>query len=135
MQSQFHIIFAQCTDRVLDMDLPFVERDIELLLELVGDHAGGDGPEHFAVIAGLDLDDANEFGHAFGQLAHGVELVGLAFAPVLLERFDAAFVGLRERNRKALGKQVIAGVAGGDLDVVGLGAQADDIAGEDDFSF
>ena len=61
--------------------------------------------------------------------------MGLAFAPVLLERLNAAFVGLRERNRKALGKQVIAGVAGGDLDVVGLGAQADDIAGEDDFSF
>ena len=40
-----------------------------------------------------------------------------------------------ERNGQALRKQVIAGVAGGDFDLVGLGAQADDVAGENDFSF
>ena len=36
---------------------------------------------------------------------------------------------------KPLRKQIIARVAGGDFDLVGFTAEADDVVGEDDFSF
>ena len=51
------------------------------------------------------------------------------------ERLDLAFVGLRERNGEALREQIVARVAGGDLDLVGFTAEADDVVREDDFSF
>ena len=51
-----------------------------------------------------------------------------------LERLDLALVGPRERNRQPLREQIIARVAGGDLDLVGFGAEADDVVGENDFS-
>jgi len=45
---------------VLKLDFLLVERDVELVLELVGNRAAGDGAEQLAVLAGLDLDDANQ---------------------------------------------------------------------------
>ena len=65
------------------MDFPLVERDVELVLQFVGNHAGGDRAEHLAVLARLDLDDADEFGNALGEFGHGVELVRLALGAAL----------------------------------------------------
>ena len=44
--------------------------------------------------------------------------------------FETALVGAADRNGQALRKQIVAGVAGGDLDLVGFTAEADDIVGE-----
>src|ERR1700743_3777668 len=112
------------------MNFQPVEPDNELVLELVGDHAGGHSAEHLAVFAGLDLDDANELGHALGQFAHGIELVGFTLGAALLERFQAALVGLRYGNREALRKEIVAGGAGCDLDLGGLAAAVADVSGE-----
>jgi len=79
MEAKFDIVFAKGADRMFEMDLAFVEANVELGLELVGDHAGGDGAEHFAVLTGFDRDDADELGEAPGELGHGVEVVGFAF--------------------------------------------------------
>ena len=43
----------------------------------------------------LTCDDADELGDALGQFGHGVELVGFALGAALLQRLDAALVGLR----------------------------------------
>ena len=76
-----------------------------------------------------------QLGHAFGEFAHSVELMGFALGAALAQGFDAAFVGASKGDGEALGKEIIPGVAGGDLDVVGLSAQANDVVGEDNFSF
>ena len=73
--------------------------------------------------------------NALGEFGHGVELVRFALGAALLERLDAALVGLRERNGQALREQIIARVAGGDFDLVGFAAEADDVVGKNDFSF
>jgi hypothetical protein len=127
MEAEFDVVFAQNADRVFEMDFSLVESDVELGLELIGDQAGCDGAKHFAVLTSLDGDDADEFGEALGELGHGVEVVGFAFGAALLEDFKTAFVRARERNCKSLGKQIIAGVTGCDLDLVGLAAEADDV--------
>ena len=135
VQPQFDLVIAQRADGVFEVNLPLVERDVELRLELVGNHARGDGAEHLAVFAGLDRDEADELGEALGQLVHGVELVRFALGPALPEGFQAALVGGGQRNGQALREQIIAGVAGGDFDLVGLAAQANDVVRENNFSF
>ena len=46
-----------------------------------------------------------------------------------------ALVRLRHRDGEALRKKVVARVAGGDANLVGFTAEADDAVGEDNFSF
>ena len=135
MQAQFHFLLAERADGMSQVDFPLVEGDVELMLQFVGDHAGGDGAEHLAIFTGLDLDDTDELGHAFGELAHGVEFMRFALGTALLERFDAAFVRMRQRNGEVLRKQIVAGVAGCDFDLIGFAAESDDVAGENDFGF
>jgi hypothetical protein len=135
VEAEFDIVFAEDANRVFEMNLPFVEADVELGLQLIGDRAGGDCAEHFAVLTGFHSDDANEFGEALGELGHGVEIVGFAFGAALLEDFKAALVGAGERNREALGKEKIAGVTSRDLNLVGLAAESDDVVRQNDFSF
>ena len=53
--------------------------------------------------------------------------------PALTQRFEATLVALRDRYGEVLWEQVVARVTGGDLDLVGLGTEADDVADEDDF--
>ena len=77
---------------VFELDFFLVERDVELVLQFVGDHAGGDGAEQLAFLAGLDLDDADQLGNALGEFGHGVELMRLALGAALLERLDLALV-------------------------------------------
>ena len=120
---------------MLKVDFSLVERDVKLRLELVGNRAGGNGTEHFSVVAGLDDDDRDQFGNALGQVAHGVELMRLALGTALAQNFQAALVGAGQRHGKTLGKQIIARVTGGDFDLVGFGAQADDVVSENDFRF
>jgi hypothetical protein len=127
VEAEFDVVFAQNADRVFEMDFALVEGDVELGLELIGDQARSNRAEHFAVLAGLDGDDANELGEALGELGHGVEIVGFTFGAALLEDFKAAFVRASERNCKSLGKEIIAGVTSGDLDLVGFAAEADDV--------
>ena len=117
------------------MNFLLVQDDLELVLQLVRDHAGRHGAEQLAVVAGLDLDQADEFGDALGQFAHGVELMGFAFGAALFERLDAALVGAGQRDRVALRQQVVARVAGGHFDLVGFTAKTDDVVSENDFSF
>lgn len=120
---------------MFEMHLALVEADVELGLQLIGNQSRGNGAEHFAVLASLDGDDANEFGEALGELGHGVEVMGFAFGTALLEDFKPAFIRSRERDCKPLRKEVIAGVTSRDLDLVGLAAQTDDIVCQNDFSF
>src|SRR5208337_1643172 len=115
VQVQFHFVVAQRANRVFEVDLPLVERDVELVLQFVGNRAGGHRAEHLAVLARLDLDDADELGDALGEFGHGVELVGFAFGAALAQHFDLAFVGLRERYGQALRIQKVARVTGGNL--------------------
>ena len=133
VQVQFDFVFAQRLDRMFEMNLALVERDVELVLEFVGDHAGGDGAEHLAVFAGLDLDDADELRQALGEFGHGVELMGFALGAALAQGFEPALVALRHRNGEALREKVIARVAGGDFDLIGFAAEADDVVGKNDF--
>ena len=51
VQIQFDFVFAGRAERVFEMDLPFVERDVELVLQLVGNHARRHRAEHLAVLA------------------------------------------------------------------------------------
>ena len=127
MEAEFDVVFAQNADGVFEMDFALVESDVELGLELIGDQARSNRAEHFAVLAGFDGDDANEFGEALGELGHGVEVVGFAFGAALLEDFKTAFVRAGEWNCQTLRKEKIAGVTGCDLDLVGLAAEADDV--------
>ena len=128
-------ILAGGADGVLELDFFLVERDVELVLQFVGDHAGGDGAEQLAFLAGLDLDDADQLGQRLGQLGHGVELVRFALGAALLERLDLALVRRRDGHGQALREKKVARVAGGDADVVGFTAEADDVLRENDFSF
>ena len=128
-------MLAEGANGLFEVDLPLIEGDLELRFELVGNHAGGDRAVHLAIFAGFDGDDADQFGQALGQFGHGVQLVGFALGATLLEHFQAALVGGGQGNRQALWEQEVAGVAGGDFDLVGFAAQADDVVGEDDFSF
>src|ERR1035438_2759152 len=135
VQPQFDLVLAQGTGRGFEGNLPLLERDVELSLELVGDRTRGDRAEHLAVVASLDRDDADELGDALGQVVHRVELVRLALGPALLERFNAALVGPRQRNGQSLWEQIIAGVAGGHFYLVGLATETDDVVRQNNFSF
>jgi len=53
----------------------------------------------------------------------------------LFERFQAALVRPGQRDRQALRKQIIAGVASGHFNLVGLAAQANNIVSQNNFSF
>src|SRR5262249_2595168 len=59
MEAEFDFVLAERADRMLDVDFALVERDVELRLELVGNHAGRDSPEHLAILAGFDSQDTN----------------------------------------------------------------------------
>ena len=86
----------QSADGVFEMDFPFFERDVELMLEFVGDHAGGHRAEHLAVFARLHGDDAGQLGETLREFGHGVKLVRFAFGAALTQRFGVALVRLRE---------------------------------------
>ena len=135
MQAQFDFVITQGPDGLFQVNLLLVQSDLELGLELVGDHARGDRAKHLAILAGFDGDEASQLGNALGQLGHGIELVGFAFRAALLERFEPALIGASQRNRQALREEKVAGVTGCDLDLVGLAAQAHDVMSKNDFSF
>ena len=61
--------------------------------------------------------------------------MGFALGAALPEDFQPPFVGARKGNSQALWEEVIAGITRRDLHLVGFGAQADDIMGENNFSF
>src|SRR6185369_7613880 len=61
MQAQFNVVLAQGPNRMFEVNFSFVERDVKLRLVLVGNRAGGNGTEHFSVVAGLDDDDRDQF--------------------------------------------------------------------------
>ena len=84
VEVKLDFVLAQGLDGVFEKDFAFFQDDVELGLQLVGNHARGDGAKHLAVLAGLDRDDGNEVGDALGELGHGAEFVGLAFAAALL---------------------------------------------------
>ena len=135
VKPEFDVVFAKGADRVFEMDFALIKGDVELGLDLIGDHARCDGAEHFAILASLDRNDANEFGKTLGELGHGVELVCLAFSAALFENFNAAFVSTSERNCKSLREEIIAGVTSRDFYLVGLAAQTDNVVRQNDFSF
>jgi len=56
-----------------------------------------------------------------------------ALGAALAQRFGVAFVGLRKRNSQALREQIVARVTGGDANLIGFTAEADDVVSEDDF--
>lgn len=135
VEVQGDLVFAERLDGRLEVDLLLVERDVELVLEFVGDHASGHGTEKLSVIAGLDLDDADQLGEALGEFRHGVELMRFAFGALLLEGFKLAFVRRGDRHGEALGEKIVARVTGGDFDRVGFTAQANNVVSKDNFSF
>src|ERR1017187_4756702 len=74
-RNQRPFILARGADGMFELNFLLFQRDVELVLQLVGDHAGRDGAEQLAFLAGLDLDDTDQFGDALGEFGHGVELV------------------------------------------------------------
>ncbi len=128
-------MLAQSADRVFEVDFFPVQGDVKLVFQLVGKGPGCDGAEHFAIVARFYFDQAGELGNAFGELTHGIELMGLALRAALAQGFDAPFVSARQRYGKSLREEIIAGVAGGHLYVVRLSAEADNIVSEDNFGF
>ena len=117
------------------MNLLLVDDDLKLVFELVGDGTGGDGAEHFAVLAGFCGENERHPGQAFCQFAHGVELVRFSLGAAMAQRFQAALVGGGQRNGQALRKKIVAGVAGRYPHLVGFRAQANNIVGENNFGF
>jgi hypothetical protein len=59
----------------------------------------------------------------------------LALGAALLERLDAALVRAVQRNCEALREKIVARVTGGDADLVGFTAKADNVVSENNFSF
>jgi hypothetical protein len=135
MQSQFDIVLAKVLDRVLQMNLALINVSIVLVPEFVGDCSGGHGAEHLSVLAGLDGKHQRELGKGVGQFGHGAQFLGLAVDAAFLETFEAALVGGAQRNGESLGEQKVSSVAGGDLHLIGFGAEAYDVVSENDFSF
>ena len=127
VETKFHIVIAQHPDGRFQIDLLLVERDVELGLELVGNHAGRDRSEHLTVLTGLDRDQTEELGDALPEFGHGVQLMSLTFGTALLERLQPALVYTRQRDGQSLGNEIVAGIAGGHFDMVGFGTQAYDI--------
>ena len=62
VQTEFDFVIAQRADGMLEVNFALIERDVELGLELVGDHAGRNRAEHLAILAGLDGDNTGELG-------------------------------------------------------------------------
>ena len=56
-------------------------------------------------------------------------------ATALAQRFQASLVGPGQGYRQTLREKVVAGVPGGDLHLVGFGAETDYIMSKNDFSF
>ena len=50
MQVEGGLVFTKRTNRGFEMDLLFVEGNVELVLEFIGNHAGGDGTEEVALL-------------------------------------------------------------------------------------
>jgi hypothetical protein len=53
----------------------------------------------------------------------------LALGTPLAQGLETAFVRARQGNRQTLWKQIIARVTGSDTDLIGLSAQANNVAG------
>src|SRR5258708_9673960 len=120
---------------MLEVNFLFVDHDVELVFEFVGNAAARDGAEGFAFLAGLHLHHTGQLGNAFGQFTHGVELVGFALGATLPECFEPPLVAGAHGNRQTLWVKIITRVPGGDFDLVGFRAQPDNVVSEDNFSF
>jgi hypothetical protein len=57
-----------------------------------------------------------------------------SFGAALAQGLDLALVGHGQRNGQALREKIVARVTGGNLHLVGFGAEADDVVRENDFS-
>src|SRR2546429_5957434 len=64
----------------------------------------------------------------------GVQTCALPIS-ALAQRFQASLVGPGQGYRQTLREKVVAGVPGGDLYLVGFGAETDYIMSKNDFSF
>lgn len=60
MKAQVDFVLANGFNWVLEMDFLLIKDDVELGLQLVGNHPGGDCAEHLAIVAGLDLDHGDQ---------------------------------------------------------------------------
>ena len=118
VQPQFDVVIAQGANGMFEMNFAFIEGDIELMLELVGNGAAGDGAEHFAIVACFNFDERRELGNAAREFAHSVELVGFALGAALAKHLDLPLVGRGEGNGQSMRKKVVARVAGGDFHLV-----------------
>src|SRR3954466_490153 len=111
MKPQFNLVLAEGAQRMLQMNLLFIQRDLKLVLQFVGNGTGSNGTEHLAIFAGLDLDVGGELGNALGEFAHAVELMRFALGPALTEGLEPAFICTTHGNGEALRIKIIAGVA------------------------
>ena len=101
----------------------------------IRDYIAETAAEHLAVVARLDREGQGHGGQALRELAHGAELLGFTLGAALAEVLNPLLVAPGHRHGQSLGNEKIAGVSGGDRDVVGLAAQAYDVLDEDDFGF
>src|SRR5262245_4952946 len=118
METQLNFVVAQGSYRLLEMNLPLVEVNVELMTKFIGNCAGCDGAEHLAVLTGLDFDQQRELADTLRELGHGVELMRFAFGTALAQRFDATLIAHAERDREAARKEIISRVTRGHFDVV-----------------
>ena len=133
MQAQLDLILTQGLDGLLEVNLALVERDFQLSLERVSDRPGGHTAEHLTIITGLHGDGEGHLAEALAQLRHGAEFLGFAVCTTLAQGLDPALVAQGNRHSQSLGDQIVACVAGGDLDQIGLAAQTDHVMNKEDF--
>src|SRR5579885_2093224 len=94
--------------------------------KLVVEIVDGDGTEHHAALARFHRKRQRSLFQVFRQLLRARQFVGLPRGPALLESVNLAAVRTGDGNGKFLRKQKIPGVAGTDLDLVALAAEAVD---------
>ena len=86
------------------------------------------------LLTGKEAPTAHIVLDAVGRDIAPADIARFALGAALPEGFDPAFVGRRQRNGQPLREQIIAGVAGGDFDLIGLAAQANDVVRQNNFS-
>ena len=120
-------------NRLTELDALAVDLDVQLGLDRVGDHGGGDGTEEDALLADLGIDEdllALELG--LESLSIG-KTDGFALLDILAALLELLEVTLGSSNGELLRNQVVLGITLSDVDDVALAALALDLVKQNNF--